>query len=146
MNWSPKQIEAIERRRIAVHEAGHVIIARHLGVGAQAIIHPNPVPSEDEKSWLGKTFLSDFPNRKAGRMIGVAGVVAEHLWGGQNIHDLDFEDPDVMSWTDWKGTGCEPGKPDNDLYKAANRVAWLLQKPNRWTKLCLEARSLIRAA
>ena len=44
----------MERRLAAVHEAGHLVMARRFGFHILAAwITPNPEPAADEKTWRG---------------------------------------------------------------------------------------------
>jgi hypothetical protein len=107
-NWtihSPAQIEAQDRRRAAVHEAGHAVMARHFGWrGVAAEIWRIEAPTRDRSSWTGRCWLQP-PNRvsmRRKRLVAVAGVVAERLWryGGQREVLRDFSWSRPSTW--WK--------------------------------------------
>jgi hypothetical protein len=59
--------------------------------------------------------------------------------------EIDWHDPDVMSETDWEGTGCPAGEPNKILFTAADKVAALLMPDGGplWPKLLWIARDLI---
>jgi hypothetical protein len=85
-----KRTLARERRLAAVHEAGHVVIARRVGFRiASAWIMPNDgEDAEHEGTWTGRVQIESVRADKfACRMVGVAGSVAEHLWLGGSIDD-----------------------------------------------------------
>jgi hypothetical protein len=51
---TPSQSSARERRHAAVHEAGHVVVARHVGLRVlEAGIRKNELQDGDEKEWIG---------------------------------------------------------------------------------------------
>ena len=131
------QIEARDRRLSAIHEAGHLVIARWAGLSqAQAIIFRNPDASAvndlDQKKWIGKAFLPDSLRRLSQvrrAMIGVAGAVAEAVWTGDaDLLDDDaiWADPGIMSEADWGFAGCLPGCPDLTMDRAVDKVCELL--------------------
>lgn len=143
------RIEARDRRLAAVHEAAHVVIARRVRVEAAAWIFRRPTADpRREKTWGGQTtFYSQFSRPQHRRMIAVAGAIAEHVWDGE----LDFLrdegeavwwDAAIMSDTDWRHAGCEPGEPNAKLMGAVAKVIDLLAGPLR-ADLYAEARRLI---
>src|ERR1700721_3897527 len=76
-----KRVIARDRRRAAIHEAGHLVIAEHVGLRCGlARIFPNPEPLAGlfEKTWLGQ--VSYRPCQHVStikcRMVAVAGAVA----------------------------------------------------------------------
>jgi hypothetical protein len=79
---SPTRIEARDRRLSAIHEAGHAVIARHIGVHVEwAEISRNDPEDERERAWIGRCrFYRPRPVSRARRlMIGIAGAIAEHV-------------------------------------------------------------------
>lgn len=144
------RILARDRRMAAVHEAGHAVIAMHLGLEVLGV-HIRPNPTDDihtEKSYLGQATYEPPSDPNHHRMIAVAGMVAEEVW---KSHGPAYEywpglmtDPACMSDTDWAGTGCEPGEPDDELIAAVDAVedllAWELMP-----KLTALSRKLIEA-
>jgi hypothetical protein len=91
------------RRQAALHEAGHIVIAKRFGLESFDYIFPtvpfDKIDSTEDKLWLGQT---SSPLRKLQRlsrirrcMIAVAGAVAEV--GRGELDDILFYDPDVMS-------------------------------------------------
>jgi hypothetical protein len=153
-----RRTQARDRRTAAAHEAGHVVIARWAGVSqAGANIWPSGEDADPvfDKSWIGRAFLSRAQllrlSRIRRRMIGVAGVVGEHVWnhGAADILDqIDLEDPDSMSPSDWDLAGCIPGEPDRALWQAAARVGDLINQGAGplWPAFVVEARALILAS
>lgn len=157
-----RRAEAIDRRMAAIHEAGHVVIARHLGIVApSASIFPTGTRNEWEKQWVGKASFYRYviigkrkqrvepaPER-AQQMLGVAGAVAEFCWQGESARDIEetecWHDPDVMSGTDWEGTGCAPGEPTRQLFRAIDRVFSLFDRETGklFPHVTREARRLI---
>jgi hypothetical protein len=52
---NPKRILARERRSAAIHEAGHVVIARRLGFELlSAWIAPHDGEEPDDRTWIGR--------------------------------------------------------------------------------------------
>ncbi|WP_332699807.1 hypothetical protein [Bosea sp. (in: a-proteobacteria)] len=116
----------------AVHEAGHAVIAMHLGVDVlDADVRPTHTHDlYSKKSYVGRATYDRPSNADQHRLIAVAGMVAEHVWkarGPACEHWWDtVSDPACMSDTDWAGTGCEPGEPDDALIEAVETVLPLL--------------------
>ena len=143
-------MKAYDRRRTAIHEAGHAVIAMHLGV-AVAGVYISPSRAKDllsEKSYIGQTVFGSSADDNQYRLICVAGAVAEHVWIARGApHEYWFDElsePHSMSPTDWAGTGCEPGEPDEALIDAAEAVEDLLRGELRPSLIAL-ARKLIEA-
>jgi hypothetical protein len=142
-----KRTLARERRLAAVHEAGHVVIARRVDFKiASAWITPNAgEDAEGERAWTGRVQIVRVRADKfACRMVGVAGSVAEYLWLGGWI-DAYF--PDTLSEGDWHLTGCDPDQPDDALMEAIGEVGQLLaHEGSGWHELIAESRRLIVAS
>jgi hypothetical protein len=143
-----KRIAARDRRSAAVHEAGHLVVARWAGAEiTSAWIAPNNSPAADEKTWGGGVQIVDRtvldPHRR--RMIGVAGLIAEHLWGGGWIDD--FWPEGNMSESDWHMAECEPDQPDEALWRAIDSVGRMFTVDGPvWPVVLREARRLIKGA
>jgi hypothetical protein len=136
-----KRIEAHDRRWAALHEAGHLVVAHHLGVPTKdARIFRLGEPSREDKSWGGNIGIDCAAPPDKLRLVAVAGAIAEAVWTGE---EPDFYDPATMSPTDWQWAGVEPGDSDT-LLDAADIVSGLLQPGGRlWPDLVREARQLI---
>jgi hypothetical protein len=148
---NPSQRSARERRLAAIHEAGHVVIAKHLRLRVlQADIRKNDLQDLDEKEWTGSVrFQTQGVAARKRRMVAVAGLVAESCWEGKDdCHGL-FEflvfNPDGMSESDWEISGCSYGQPSKQLFDAVEQVFELLNNETGglWNALLLEARRLI---
>ena len=135
MTWSLVRIEAHDRHRAAMHEAGHFVIARKVGViNPRASISRRSDFSDvfQEKTWSGKCSFPFGLRALNGEdlslynsvMIGVAGWIAEE--GGAYDEEEDWYVPENMSPTDWKTANCLPGEPNETLFRAASRVHDLL--------------------
>jgi hypothetical protein len=140
------------RRTVAIHEAGHVTVARALGFKAWARIWPNENPSPNESLWLGNTSSELFrPGHVATgrqrRMIAVAGAAAEVIFQVNDCSELlEYVClfADNLSATDWDLTGCAPGFPDNEFCDAVDDVGDLLNSDGEaWGGLLIMARQLI---
>ena len=143
-----RRLEAIDRRQTAVHEAGHVVIARELQIphmGATLLCCPDSDPTEEGR-WSGftKAQLDGLPRPKKA-MFGVAGRVAEACWQRRALEEIYWEDPDIMSPSDWEAVACEPGGPNDCLEEAAKQVFDLLNRESGrlWPSLIRQARWLI---
>ena len=118
---------ARERRRVAVHEAGHVVMARLFGLTLlRALIAP------DEGSWHGSVQVAPVGQlhpRAVARMVGVAGKAAELCWTDRHydVLDEDWWHPGTLSESDWAQTGCLPGAPDKAFFSALNQAAKLFR-------------------
>lgn len=155
--WRPARALARDRRRIAVHEAGHYVIARHLGFRhVFALIWQGEAPNPARDVWRG--MCSRLRDLHHGRrpiedmMIGCAGLVAEVAWcemtkGGALRRVADYlREPDSMSRSDWATCHAPPGDPAPALIEAAEHVAALLTPRGGplWPELRGVARVLMR--
>jgi hypothetical protein len=143
---------AWDRRMAAIHEAGHVVVARSLGIPvASSWIAPNDNHGDQwEKSWTGRTQLGPMQSKcskRQGRLIGVAGAIAEQFWSDDDDSFWDddvWRDPEIMSESDWEMAGCRPGQPNKAFFTAIDHVAALLKRDGLlWPSLLQTARALI---
>lgn len=138
-----KRIAAIDRRLAAIHEAGHVVIARGLGlVVLQAWIEPSGRTQhqlKNEKSWTGRTTIQRSVDPLERRMVGTSGSVAELCWWGGDIDPDYWTNPDMMSLSDWRLSGCEPGQPDQMCCEAIERMADCSSGAVPAGKICLQS-------
>jgi hypothetical protein len=129
----------------AVHEAGHVVIAKMLGIPALAYIGVRADMDFDfreERIWYGWTLrIGDAANDDHLRLIGVAGAVAELCWLREPVDEFVGQ---LMSDGDCAIAQCNPDYPDDKCMEAADAVAKVL-RPDRshWEDLLIEARKLI---
>jgi hypothetical protein len=151
-SMSPKRISAIQRREAAIHEAGHVVIGRHVGrqldcLDPVARIIRNDSGDLDERVWWGVTQFYNIErlNSLERRMIACAGAAAVSIWRGREFHLDQWENPDFMgALTDWILAECKPGQPGKLCGIATDRLRRLLSKKRRlWKDLVLHARQLI---
>ena len=148
---SRKRISARDRRLAAVHEAGHVIMARHVGMAAtSAWLEELPGSGLYEKLWVGHTRYMSPTNlktisQKTLAMFAVAGAVAECCWKRDSFDEDTWYDFDSMSATDWAGCGCEPGDPTDQTLDTIKVVFSLFDREvgKLWPTLSFEARRLI---
>jgi hypothetical protein len=146
---------ARDRRMAAIHEAGHMVAARRRRVEAYAIIWPNDTGDPFIKTWLGRAAFGRGVDRASDgthRFIGVAGAVAEFCWlEARNGDEADidcvwtWEDPEVMSPSDWRFARAEPGEPDPRFMRAVERVYAEFNPRDGalWQEVCRVARGLI---
>ncbi len=147
------RILAYERRQVAIHEAGHYVIAEHVGVRRHAAwIFPTGYDAHGPmKTYLGRNYAPGWYGRASRRremMVGVAGAAAEAVWRARRAGDdypfLDLGDTDVMSDGDWRLVHAASEISDRDVEKAAEIVICLLGG-RLWVPLCAAARELIRS-
>jgi hypothetical protein len=144
---------ARDRRMSAMHEAGHVVIARMLSIEVEyAYIYSVEADEESnllyEKTWLGRTRPNWHDVLGADRlqraMFGVAGAVAEHCWQGFIDDESLWYEPAIMSESDWERTECVPGVPDENCLEAIYAVAAVLERGgSHWDDLVSVSRNLI---
>lgn len=153
--YSRKRIAARDRRIAAIHEAGHVTMARHVGLtDVSAWLEETRDPGEYDKLWIGHTrypspSISRISRRKLA-MFAVAGTVAELCWQRETFAEtLDFDmwlEPETMSESDWAGCDCEPGNPSPQLLKIIKTVFLLFDREagKLWPDVVSEARSQMK--
>lgn len=157
-NASELRILATDRRKSAVHEAGHYVVARWAGVrqvGAW-IGRSKETDLTCNRSWTGQIVwnsgrLESISDRRR-MMIAVAGafatVVWEHHFDPDDTLYLEYPgialgDPFFMSPSDWRLADHDPGDCSRRLERAAESVVELLQG-ELWQPLLAASRSLIR--
>jgi hypothetical protein len=150
MDTDLQTISDNDARDSAVHEAGHAVVARHLGSDdVTAYIErtgtTNPLL---EKAWIGQCRshtlgLSDLDKRRIG-IAGWAALYVEHDPDTYYVMD-DLTDPNAMSPSDWSQVGVPPGDPDGEVEKLAEEIIGLLRGPLR-AALYAEARIILDAA
>ena len=137
-----RRLEALERRRSAVHEAGHSVIARWLGLYVRDcwIWRTGQPPDGDSRSWAGETGLNggSASDRRL-TAVAVAGVVAEAAWDGSE------ELEEYLLGMSPRDLAMAAGKPHHGrVLKAAVEVFELLERGGHlWSELVREARRLI---
>lgn len=142
---------ARERRFMAIHEAGHLVVGQHFGrchgrPRPVARIYRNEDRGSQGRTWYGQTEIYDIdlmdPIQQ--RMIACAGTAATCLWDKRELHASYWKDPSFMSPTDWELAECVPGEPDHLCTVAITRLSVLLHREGPlWTKVQIEARRLI---
>jgi len=150
-----KRTMARDRRRAAIHEAGHVTMARHLGARVafarlEKTFAGTPEHNLPEHNlWIGHTrfYFDKILSGRKKAMIAVAGTVSEHCWercSFEYVFDI-WDDPDVMSPSDWAGTGCTPGELPPRLLGIIEHTFSLFNPETGilWPELIKEARRLI---
>lgn len=151
-----RKLETMERRLAALHEAGHAVVARDMGMlSVSAEIWRAREPSGDRNSWVGHVrFLDILGNRDpfGRRMLGVAGLVAVNLYLRRDPVSC-AAGLDTLSPSDLAMAGVAPdaqaplGAIDTrDLTRACAAVAEFLRQPEIRTLLLRTARRLILEA
>jgi hypothetical protein len=141
---------AKDRRHAAIHEAGHVVMARHLEVHITRVeIHKVEPEDSTEKEWIGSfQFLTEGVDANKVSLVAVAGIVAEACWTRETFEDLcdDLEwDPAQMSQSDWDLSGFCADEPSEEFRDALEQSFRLLNRETGklWGALLKEARRLI---
>jgi hypothetical protein len=151
---SPARIEARDRRLAAIHEAAHMVMARHVGVsGVEAWIVRTPNAGPDEKTWIGQ--MQFYPSKRIALrdriMIGVAGMAATMLIDDPTIEisrttiSEILSDPNAMSQSDWRLAGLTfDGLLTTSEVRAVTDTFRLL-RDKLWQELLAESRQLVLA-
>lgn len=149
------RILARDRRRAAAHEAGHVVVARHLGSrNATAVIQPTGETDLKYCTWIGQAACGmQTASRKRRAMCGFAGAIAERVLYPQpesrpmdrrlmwdELHEGDLGE--LISPTDWRMCGCEPATLTTKAVTCALEV-WSLLHGKLRPVLLVETRRLI---
>ena len=150
-----RRIEAKDRRRASIHEAGHFIVASSLGLKeVEAWITPTgATPSIDEAVWVGQCGFRAARRLSAlGHMkIAVAGFVAEQCWLSRNEADAFPICWDDSLWDGWAMSPADcamarhaPGEPSSKLVRACEAVeAALMPGGQFWPALLSSSRQLM---
>jgi len=118
---------AVDRRRAAMHEAAHALVAGKLGLLAQAEIYPTFSLDRDKKSWRGRCgIMVKGTTLLQRRAVAAAGAIAEAIADGDNLSDIDWEFSEVMSPTDWLMAELPPGKPNSHFMRAVKLAHGIL--------------------
>ena len=141
MTLTTAKLYAKDRRMAAMHEAGHMVIARWAGirpVGAW-ICQKAEVPDLELKGFGGQCVYYTHHLARLSQirrmMIGVAGAMAEAVWENKFINESIYA-PDVlylgdaMSDTDWP-EGTSPDEWPVKLERASEKVVDLLENELR---------------
>jgi hypothetical protein len=146
-----RRIQARGRRMAAIHEAGHVIVAREHGAEAYAyIVRRVDGDPRTDKVWAGQCrFRCSATGRHGQRLISLAGFAAEMVWRGLDAEGFDImmSDPVAMSATDWQRAGVSDltALSDvDDLARAYDDVLQILH--DNWPDVLVQARALIEDA
>ncbi|EBU7498354.1 hypothetical protein DK058_26140, partial [Salmonella enterica subsp. enterica serovar Typhi] len=130
------RINARDRRKAAIHEAGHMVVASALGYYPRGWIFENEHVSDplDQKMWGGRTTIRGLVDLDDRKLIGVAGFVAETIW--DCVEDVDLGDmlawdQNMMSSSDWQMCGAEPGECKEDIEESAKKAHALLAGQHR---------------
>jgi hypothetical protein len=135
-----KRILAHDRRQAAVHEAGHVAVARRLGlrISSAWIVLNEGEAAADELTWSGPR-----PDRKRVRSGSTVSPHGRRCRGGCGISVARRLDRRllprrqyVMSESDWHLAGCSPDELD-DAINGCDRRGW----PTIRTRWLLVARA-----
>ncbi|MGE3992943.1 hypothetical protein [Pseudorhodoplanes sp.] len=144
---SDKRIAARDRRKAAIHEAGHFVMGEHLGFTMEwacieRTFSDNP---SGEKLWVGRTRRVNGGSKQAVRLYAVAGSVAESIWdGSDDFFEEEFYDKDALSATDWAGAGCKPGNPTKVFLSAIEQAYTLFERSGPlWPRVLAKSRELI---
>jgi hypothetical protein len=147
-----KQMEARDRRRAAIHEAGHHVMACYRGkLEVYSWIERAGDPTRYESSWIGhcRWRIPHPGSLEQDVMIGVAGMIAEQLWLAgndpdrmDNIYDL-MDDPNCMSESDWCGAGIDRDAGLTEVQCPQIEAAIDLLSGPLWSELLRQARRLI---
>ena len=112
---------AMDRRKAAIHEAGHAIIVRAAGAYADPKIWPLHDLGEyrQKKTWVGtcETFGVPRLSMTKQRMVGFAGVVAEMLFDKRN-DDCFASYTNVDYCEEFFGCELASGMSESDLRAA----------------------------
>jgi hypothetical protein len=131
---------ARSRRRIAMHEAGHFVVGRHLGY--------EPLDYYIVKDWLLDTYHGIVTVTRINaphhlRLFAVAGGVAVCCW--ENLETVEAYR--FLSDSDWELTGCARGEPDGACSEAFEVARSLLRRGGPlWSDLIIRARRFIISA
>jgi hypothetical protein len=144
------RVSARDRRHAAVHEAGHVVVARHLGIMTVQVEIRKIEPQDfTDKEWVGSVqCLTEGVVASKRKVVAVAGLVAEACWDGEKFDDLYDAlelNPEEMSQSDWDLSGCLSGEPSKQFWDAMEQAFELLNRETGklWNALFVEARGLI---
>jgi hypothetical protein len=135
---------ARDRRHIAIHEAGHFVMARWAGVRCTGAWMSPSYSIDGGGSFVGLTgFHHDQMQRLSHyrrMMIGVAGAMAEVIWNDQN--GFAQEEHLGISGNDWATIGDDPERPSAKVHRACIAAGRLFEG-EQWEPLIKAARVLM---
>ena len=144
---NPKRTIALDRRLAAVHEAGHIVVARRFDLSPDiARIRRAESPRREGRAWIGRVRFPglDQLSPLERRMLGCAGAMAELSWQRAEIHADYWIEADHMSESDWHLAGCPFAEPDDICLEAIEELEYLLSENGPlWGDLLRQARQLI---
>lgn len=163
---SNARIQATDRRRAAIHEAGHIVIAHHYGVEAWGEITKSVAPGPHETTWSGcaRIHQEAYLPAEGWFDVSVAGALAEFRFTDPGDYDWVFDDPDAVlmsiifaiSPTDRQLSGLRrwPRRTDTPSYwmvhQRLEKTASLVRRlwPEIWStsRVLIQQRKEIRAA
>jgi hypothetical protein len=79
------EVKALELRRSCIHEFAHAAVARHFGVFGSVEVFPNETRGPDDKFFAGQFTLYGPLSAEHGRIVGLAGTVAEYVDGDPHV-------------------------------------------------------------
>ena len=150
---TPARIQAWDRRRAAIHEAGHIVVGRHFGCPMIGQVHKDGDVDDPLKfnTWTGQAGSMDGKLTHGTFEVGVAGVLAELRYSGDGYY---ADDPDYcwevlsnMSPTDrdLAGVGITCEDHDDPAYcDVAERAGPVYELVCRlWPEIWAASRELI---
>ena len=140
-----QKIEALDRRKAAIHECGHAFVAWHYEMYARPTIRRNCTenPSE-EKTWIGTTRYD--PSRltpQRHRRLAIGGPLAELMDDPSvNEDELEYALEESFFYDEWSHSDYEGAQ---GWTRADFRAVSSILKRN-WKALLEEARLLMECA
>jgi len=142
---TPQEIEVRDMRKVAIHEMGHTVVARHYGMVALPIITPtittNPL---EERTWVGSTgYDTTHMTSLRRRRCAIAGMVAEFM-DKPNVSKWALEEALESSYynEEWSPSDLEAAE---GWSSADFRAVYSILKRN-WAAIEKGAASLVRKA
>jgi len=139
--------EIKQQRAVAIHESGHLVVAKTLGCFAVATLFPNGNYGRDKYQlpW-GGYIRCDYGS--FGKVIGMAGVLADHIYTTDADRHNARDAEDMLNELMWESYGSDGFMSESDYKMTHGFTSRDVKKAMKillanWDKVEIEADQMI---